>query len=94
MVLVLLRRLSRSTGFLNLDDLRKAPSGGEKGGSPFGDDVGRAPSGEENDLPPSGDDNGRFIVRRDLPPSGDENGRSIVRGERKDAVGPSGVGGR
>jgi hypothetical protein len=39
MVLVLLRRLSLSTGILSRDDLRNAPSG-EEDPAPFGDDVG------------------------------------------------------
>jgi hypothetical protein len=38
-LVLLLRRLSFSTGFLNLDDLRK---------SPFGEVDGRSPSGEED----------------------------------------------
>ena len=39
-VLVELRRLSRSTGFLSLDDLRKSPSGAVDGCAPFGDEEG------------------------------------------------------
>jgi hypothetical protein len=74
--LVLLRKLSRSTGFLNRDDLRKSPSE-EEGTSPFGEEGGtkeesrdgRPPSGDENGRPPSGSENGR-----DLPPFGDEKG--------------------
>jgi hypothetical protein len=58
MFLVLLRRLSLSTGFLNLDDLRK---------SPFGEDGSRPPSGA--DEAPSAIEGGRLrgrcIVRGD-----------------------------
>lgn len=72
--LVLLRSVNRSTGFRNLDDLRKSVS-------PSGDEGGMSPSGEEET--PSVDDGVR-------PPSGREEGRLVVRGERKDEVGPSG----
>jgi hypothetical protein len=86
MVLVLLRRLSLSTGFLNLDDLRNAPSGEEEGRFPFGDEVGEEEE-EEDGRPPSGQKNGR-------PPSGEDEGRFMVKGDRKEAEGPLSVGGR
>jgi hypothetical protein len=61
MFLVSLRRLSLSTGFLNLDDLRK---------SPFGEDGSRPPSGadgsEEAPFAIEGSQpRGRFMVRGD-----------------------------
>jgi hypothetical protein len=59
MFLVLLRRLSLSTGFLNLDDLRK---------SPFGKDGSRPPSGADEAAPSAiegGRLRGRFMVRGD-----------------------------
>jgi hypothetical protein len=59
MFLVLLRRLSLSTGILNLDDLRK---------SSFGEDGSRPPSGADgSEEAPSaiegGRPQGRFMVR-------------------------------
>jgi hypothetical protein len=86
MVLVLLRRLSRSTGFHNRDDLRKPPSGEEEGRPPFGDKVGNEVEVEVDPVP-SGEEKGR-------PPFGEEKGRFKVRGDRNDAVGSSVVGGR
>jgi hypothetical protein len=85
MFLVSLRRLSLSTGFLNLDDLRK---------SPFGEDGSRPPSGEDGrgSRPPSGADGSveaPFAIEGSRP-----LGRFMVRGDRKDAVGPLLEGGR
>jgi hypothetical protein len=83
---VALSRLSRFTGFHNLDDLRKSPSGDEEGRSPFGEEVGRngvlPPSGEERGRPPSGENEGRLMCK----------GPFVGRGERKDASGPLPVG--
>jgi hypothetical protein len=81
-VLVVVRKFSRSTGLRSLDDLRKSPSGAEEGCTPFGDEEGEdgilPPSGEEVCGPPSVEKEGRFIGK----------GRFVVRGDRKDASGP------
>ena len=60
MFLVEVRRFSRSTGFLNLEERRGAPSGDEDASS-FGEE-------EEEKRPPSGTERGRS-------PSGVKEGR-------------------
>jgi hypothetical protein len=73
MSLVVLRKLSLSTGFLNLDDLRKSPSGAEGRGRGS-----RPPSGAD------GSEEAPFALEGSRP-----RGRFMVRGDRKDSVGPS-----
>ena len=81
--LVELRRFSRSTGFLNLEERRRPPSGDEDA-SPFGEEEveNRPPSGTERGRPPSGVKEGRLVGR----------GLVLVRGDLKDASGPFGEG--
>lgn len=85
--LVLLRRVSRSTGLRNLDDLRRSPSINDEGRPPS--DGGMPPFGEEigTEEAPSNNEGG-------LPPSGEEKGRLVGKGDRKDEIAPSSVEGR
>jgi hypothetical protein len=67
-VLVLLRRFRRSTGFLSRDDQRKPPSG-DKDESPFGEEEGGSLSGGEDC-----EEETPFACEKGRPPSGEDRG--------------------